>query len=40
MAVVYIGNDGVEWEDWGAGAQYARIDAQAMFTFRMLEAGA
>lgn len=30
---------GPEWNDWGAGAQYARIDAHAMFTFRMAEGG-
>ena len=34
---ICVANYGPEWDDWGAGAQYARIDAHAMFTFRMLE---
>jgi len=34
---ICIGYYGPEWEEWGAGAPYARIDAHAMFTFRMLQ---
>lgn len=26
---------GAQWQDWGAGAAYARIDPATMFTFRM-----
>lgn len=34
---ICVASYGPDWEDWGAGAQYARIDAHAMFTFRMVE---
>ena len=37
---ICLANYGPEWENWGAGAQYARIDPHAMFTFRMVEGDA
>ena len=37
LRAICLAQYGPEWNDWGAGAQYARIDAHAMFTFRMVE---